>query len=214
MTSVITNSNLNDKAAAVASPYGVLTRVGDAPAISPNSHIPVEFTSALGVTVFLSYDDFSNGRAERILEDAHAGRGMNVKTWVELRSMFEFIYRWMVATDASAPYADANLQKAFAFAAMNPALLAQAPNYSDMPEDRIELAFTLSDAGSNAAAVANTTTGDYDRIMWDWGDGSYTFTTSGNPANHTYGSSGSKTVTAIAMGRGGIVRLAKSVTLA
>lgn len=213
-TSVITNTDLDNKAALVAAPIGPLTRVGDAPALSPNSHVGVEFTSALGVTVYLSYDDFVDGMADRMLEDAHAVAGMNVSTWLKIRRLVEFIYRWIVSNDNTAPFSNANLQKVFAFLATNPDMVALTPNYSDKPADRIELAFTLADAGSNVCAVTNTTTGDYEYIMWDYGNGTYKFTSTGSPSNTDYGSTGAKTVTAIAVGRGGITSLAKSVTLA
>lgn len=217
MTSVITNSNLDTKAAAVAAPYGPLTRVGEAPQLSPNSHVQVEFTSALGVTVYVSYDDFVDGNATRILEDAHAGRGQNVSTFQRLLHMSEFAYRWLAAKEADSnmpPFSDSDMKTAFQLFGYNPDLVGLSPNYSDRPADRIELAFTLADAGSNVLAVTNTTTGSYDYIMWDFGNGTYKFTSSGSPSNTNMGSTGSKTVTATAVGRGGIVRLSKSVTLA
>ena len=217
MTSVITNSNLDTKASEVAAPYGPLTRVGDAASTSPNSHIEVEFTSALSVSVFVSYDDFVDGKVARILEDAHAGIGQNVPTFRKALYMSEFIYRWMAAKEASVsypPYLDADTQTVVSLFAMNPDLVALSPNYSERPADRIEIAFALTDAGSQAVDVVNTTTGNYDFIMWDYGDDTYVFTTSGNPADHTYSGAGSKTVTATAIGRGGIARLAKAVTIA
>lgn len=216
-TSVIANSDLDTKAAAVAAPYGPLTRVGDAPSLSPNSHVPVEFTSALSVTVFISYDDFVDGMAARILEDAHAVSGQNVLPFHRLLWMSEFAYRWLAAKEADSgmpPFSNDDMQTAFKLFASNPDLVALSPNFSELVEDRVELAFTLTDAGSHAIDVANATTGNYLYIMWDFGDSTYVFTSSGNPADHTYSGSGSKTVTATAVGRGGITRLAKSLTIA
>lgn len=72
----VTNSQIDALAAAVASPYGPLTRVSDFEDTDlypePNSGLRGVFTSALSVSVSLSYDELHNTpQAWSILEKTH-----------------------------------------------------------------------------------------------------------------------------------------------
>lgn len=68
-----TNAEVDTAAAAVAAPYGPLVRVTDVTTLpAPNANIRIEFESALGTTVYLSYNQL--GRADtllRLLRQAH-----------------------------------------------------------------------------------------------------------------------------------------------
>lgn len=74
----ITNTNIDSLAGAVASPYGPLTRVGTVVgAPTPNSDMRIEFTSALGATVFLSYEELQNsGLVAEAMRKAHDFTGI------------------------------------------------------------------------------------------------------------------------------------------
>lgn len=210
-----TNSDLNTLAAAVPAPYGPLTRVGDIPDQDPNGDVAVEFTSSVSSTpVWLSRNQLASAsRYLRVLEDAHSGAGINAGPALEMKRMVEVAYRRIVSF-GSLPFTNEEIKEIYNILRTVPGLIATQGNISDEPRDEIVLAFTVTDAGDQHAAVVNTTTGKYDLIMWDWGDGTYSFTTSGSPANHDYVSAGSETVTAIAVGPGGVKELSKAVTIA
>ena len=68
----ITNLQVDIIASGVAAPYGALTRVtdmGDLP--TPNENIDIEFTTALGDTAFMTYEQLSTSAIRtRILEQS------------------------------------------------------------------------------------------------------------------------------------------------
>lgn len=86
MATDVTNSTVDTAAAAVAAPYGPLTRVTDfeTELPSPNSEIRGLFTSNIGDTeVWLSYEELTNATMLlRILEGAHdwTAKVANMKT--------------------------------------------------------------------------------------------------------------------------------------
>lgn len=216
MATQITNAQLDTLAAAVALPYGPLNRVGSVPANDPNVDTKVEFTSAIATThVWLSYNDLFNGaRALVILRNYHAGSGLNVHPWATIRRVAEVVYRRAAA--ASAPYSDADIEELYDMLRTLVPIIGTSPNLDDQPRHKVVTGFTLSDAGSHAMHVVNTATGKYTLIMWDWGDGTYTFTNSlsPSPANHTYSGAGSKTVIQTIIGAGGIDGLSKVLSVA
>lgn len=69
MATTITNANVDTLASAVAAPFGPLTRVSDVEAFpTPNSEIDIEFTDALGNTLFMTYEQLQiSGVVDRIL---------------------------------------------------------------------------------------------------------------------------------------------------
>jgi hypothetical protein len=58
MATTVTNANVDTGAAAIAAPYGPLTRVTDITTLAtPNSDLRLEFTTALSTTVYMTYDE-------------------------------------------------------------------------------------------------------------------------------------------------------------
>lgn len=61
MATTVDNTTIDALAATVPAPFGPLTRVDDVGlAPSPNSGVRLDFTTALGGTVLLSYDELRN----------------------------------------------------------------------------------------------------------------------------------------------------------
>jgi hypothetical protein len=61
MAITVTNANIDTAAALVDAPYGPLTRVTDVATLPvPNTRIALQFTSALGVTIWMTYEDLEN----------------------------------------------------------------------------------------------------------------------------------------------------------
>lgn len=73
MAYTINNSAVDTLAAAVAAPYGPLTRVTNVSTLpTPNSDIKLEFTSALSATVYLTYEELQTpGSLLYLLEIQH-----------------------------------------------------------------------------------------------------------------------------------------------
>lgn len=212
MATLITNTNLNSAAALVPGPYGPLTRVGDAPDFNLNSDMPVEFTSALGLTVFYSYDDLGADWLTRDLEDKHAGRGYN-SVAKKVVDALRTIVANVDASFGSIPYSDAEAQDIIQALQILRPIWATLPNYSHDPADEVVADFTVVDAGVGLVAdVTNASTGSILYYLWQWGDGEVSV--GSNPANHTYSGAGTKTVTLTVIGRGGISTVSKTVAIA
>lgn len=213
MPSVITNTDFDNRAAAVATPYGPLTRVGDVPDQDPNSNVRIEATTAISSTpVLISYDDMGEPEVvKRMMEEAHSGRGLNVPQVLSLKRLFQVGYE-LADSYGNPPFSDAELRSLIELIRTNRLVTWQPDKMSERGGDVAVANFTVADAGSNAADVTNTSVGKIDVYMWDWGDG--TFSWDASPANHTYGSSGSKTIVLTVIGAGGIDQISKSVTLA
>lgn len=75
MAKTVTNGNINTLAAATPAPYGPLVRVTDVATLpTPNSEIVLELTSALGVTVHLTYEQLEDADIRlSMLKTAHGG---------------------------------------------------------------------------------------------------------------------------------------------
>ena len=77
MATTLTNGQIDTLAAAVAAPYGPLTRVTDVADLpEPNSEIKLEFTSALTQTVYLTVEEMQIAGilADRLLtQHGHVG---------------------------------------------------------------------------------------------------------------------------------------------
>lgn len=71
--STITNGNFETACAAIPAPYGPLTRVGGVANMSPNSHVAIEVTSALGETFYVSYNQLQDWPTmSELLREVHA----------------------------------------------------------------------------------------------------------------------------------------------
>lgn len=75
MAKTVTNANINALAAATPAPYGPLVRVTDVATLpTPNSEIALELTSALGVHVFLTFEQLEDADIRlSLLKSAHGG---------------------------------------------------------------------------------------------------------------------------------------------
>src|SRR5688572_2095411 len=142
-----TNAQVDAAAAAVVAPYGPLTRVSDVESFpTPNSNIEIEFTSALSVTVYLTYDEMVDTQiVDRILETQHSVRGVNAQArsvYGVVRAVAEY-----AASYAGPAYSDAEWQFIIDGLRVIRPIVAQQTNYDADPQAAIELVagFTIED---------------------------------------------------------------------
>lgn len=213
MPSVITNSDYDTRAAAVPAPYGPLTRVGDVPDRDPNSNVKIEATTAIGDTpVLLSYDDLGEPEVvDRVMEESHSGRGMNVPQVQSIKSTAEQIFR-LAESYGNPPYTDLELRRLIELVRTNPHFTYQPDKRSEYAKDRVVAAFTVTDEGSSVASVEDQSTGKIDEWMWDWGDGAISF--GKEPGDHDYATTGAKTIRLTVSGSGGSDSTTRTITLA
>lgn len=218
MATAVTDMQYDAVCAAVAAPYGPLVRVGNVMDMTPNSDRRVEVTSALGLTMFLTYDQINDATTiTRLLATEHSQRGYNHVTWDIFRAIKAIFYN--IDSWAGPPYSDVEHQNVIDALRTIRALVAQVPNISVDPTDAPVAAFTWVDAGGQAVDVTNTTTplpatGDILFYVWEWGDvGDYSV--GANPANHVFASgAGNYTVTLTVVGPGGVSSFSDVVTVA
>ena len=214
-----TNANIDALAGAVPAPYGPLTRVTDMDALGyiPNSDRPIAFTSNVSTTaVSMSYDQLADVRTrDEILKEAHSKRNINGE-FDEMVKAIAVLYAY--TSSMSLPHLDSEKVLVLEGLRAQREIVAQPPNFINMnanPPVTLIVDFTVVDAegagAGLAAQVTNTTVGGF-LYRWDWGDG--TFSTGQNPANHTYGGAGVKTVTLTVIGWEGVKSVSKNVTMA
>lgn len=74
MATTVTNGQVDTLAAAVAAPWGPFTRVSDVSTFpTPNSEMDIEFTNALGGTVFATYEQMQIAAVRNRLGQQSAG---------------------------------------------------------------------------------------------------------------------------------------------
>lgn len=175
----VNNSTFDTALAAVASPYGPLTRTGTTtdldtvPMISPNSNIPYRVKSAVGVDVDISYDQLAIAAvAEEIIEEAHGEAGVLLKLEAWVLQLAAIVNHANFNALTAAPGTLMRLLKAFQAL---PLLGIRIPfdGYAEVSPDKnvpLDANFTLVD-NSDVAEVTNTSTGKYHFGMIWWGDG-------------------------------------------
>jgi hypothetical protein len=220
--STVTNANVDTAAALVPYPFGPLTRVGSVVAAGPNSQLPIDFTLAAPFAtthVYLSYDQISD--LDTVTDSIKDQIGLQAVIH-DLMLVTRVVDRYMTQETIPPATSPEYMRIINAFRHIN-TLFAQVPNIAPIEYQHtglIEADFTVVDADGGgaglAAAVTPTITGDVSMVLWEWGDGTSTIEIAApfDPANHTYGSAGAKTVTMTAIGRGGVVTVRKSVTMA
>jgi PKD repeat protein len=209
----VTNAQVDTGAAAIVAPYGPLTRVSDVEAFAtPNSNIEIQFTSALSVTVYLTYEQLIDlTRVYYHLEDQHSIRNINGQAnevYGILRAVTEYMKSF-----AGPPYLDSEWQFVIDGLRIIRPIVAQQTNWNDDPAADIALR-----AGFNTGAVAlvetvtDTSTGSILMWVWAWGDGTYSV--GEVPGAHTYAVAGTYTITQYVVGRAGMDQISHAVTVA
>jgi hypothetical protein len=175
----VDNTTFDVPLAAYAAPYGPLTRTGTLtdldtnPMISPNSNIPYHVKSAVGVDVYISYDQLAIPFvAKDIVEDAHgeASALLKFEAWVlQLAAIVNH------ANFAALTAPPGTLQMLLSSFKALPLLGIRIPfeGYPEVSPDKnttLNAAFTLVD-NSDVAEVTNTSTGKYHFGMIYWGNG-------------------------------------------
>lgn len=213
-----TNAQVDTAAAAVGAEVGgPLTRVSSIEDLTPNSHIKIQFTTAIDDTpVTMTYDELVDQRTrDRILFAAHSGHNINAP--------LEHLRRVIHALDAQMetwafPYSDSERAATIDILRTIPDIIGQPYNH---PYPHVDAAapvanFTVVDADAGgaglAADVTETSTGEITYWRWDWGDGTYSVGES--PANHTYAAADTYDITLTVVGPGGSSQVTKPVTVA
>jgi len=209
----VTNAQVDTGAAAIVAPYGPLTRVSDVEAFAaPNSNIEIQFTSALSVTVYLTYEQLIDlTRVYYRLEDQHSIRNINGQA-NEVYGILLAVTEYMKSFSGP-PYMDSEWQFIIDGLRIIRPIVAQQLNWNESPAADIALraGFTTSAAGL-VETVTDTSTGSIVMWAWDWGDGKYSV--GEVPGNHTYAGAGTYIITQYVVGRAGMDQVSHSVTVA
>lgn len=210
------NANMDSVCAAVPGPYGPLTRVGDMADVDLNSGMPVEVTSALSVTLFISYDDIVDVTVrDKILAQAHSTNGKFHVGYL-FHLLVQVMYNHFAVMDDAGWYTGIEWQKMVQMIRYFQPLTAMIPDiaFTEYDEEPVQAAFTYDDT-LLVVDFTNTTTGEAEYYLWDFGDGSVSITAgfAPTPVQHTYAGAGSKTVRLIAVGSGGISVTAQTFTV-
>lgn len=211
------NANLDTAAAAVPAPYGPLTRVGSVADLNYNSHLPVEFTSALSKTVFISFDDLSDVAVrDKILAEVHSTNGV-VDAGYRLHLLVNVLKAFLDTADNTGWYSDEEFAKAVRMLRYFQPIFALLPiaAYLEYDGTPVNPSFT-SDDTLLVVDFTNTSTGEADFYLWDFGDGDVLFVDgfSDDPVEHTYDGADTYTVTLTAIGPGGIKIASDDITVA
>jgi hypothetical protein len=228
----VDNAAFDIACAAVPAPFGPVTRVGNVPDTAPNSHIPHQVTSALSVTVYISYQDLTDAsRRDKIMFDAHSatvdtniqGYYLGLATLVLNANLQDLV---PVATPALMDDADwTTIVRAFRCIRE----IVTQPLWETMFETVGEAAgkTTLSLAaadlggGSLTARITVTSTGDPVLMFWQFGDDddttAVTLVDDGDTIDFdytTHGGADTYTVRCTALGPGGVATTTVSATVA
>ncbi len=208
-----TNANFDSLGGAVPTALGgALTRVDAIADTTPNSNRKVHCTSALGVDVYISYDELADSRTrDKILRLAHAQRGVNLPNMFDIQNIIKVLNQYLTVA-AGPDFTDAEYQATIDLLRTIRPMAASVPNKNEAAGQKPVAAFATSDLTGKVLHIVDSSTGDISMFLWDWGDGTYTL--GDNPADHTYGTTGSKTVTLYVVGPGGTDRLVKTQVLA
>jgi PKD repeat protein len=209
----VTNAQVDTGAAAIVAPYGPLARVSDVESFpTPNSNLAIEFTSALSVTVYLTYEQLIDlTRVYFRLEDQHSIKNVNGQmreVYGILRAVTEY-----AASFAGPAYSDSEWQFIIDGLRIIRPMVAQQTNWDETPEAETALV-----AGFNTGAVGlvetvtDTSAGNILMWAWDWGDGTYSV--GEVPGAHTYAAADTYTITQYVVGRAGVDQISHDVTVA
>ncbi len=221
--STVTNTTFDAALAAIAAPYGPLSRTANTdldvtPSVAPNSHIEYEVDSdTSGVVFYISYDQLSvAGVAAHIIKEAHGIRArlQDLQDWVtELDAVingtnFDPMVINVVAWQ--------RILKAFAALPM----LGITWPFEGYPEvnraEQVPLVAAITAVEvALVTTITNNSTGYYHFGMVDWGDGSAPEMMGGPnetpPGPHTY-VAGSYTIRTWLIGPQGISSDTDAVT--
>lgn len=206
----VDNGTFDTAAAAVPAPFGPFARVGNVPAVAPNSNIPHTVTAFSGtVSLRVSYDVMNTpallaefiknsfgldylvyqlGLASRVIDEHIKNMAPPLTTAAEERSILQAL-------------------------SIFPTLFGSLPWKALTEYDKsleMELAFTATPDAADVDIV-DTSTGQIFWKLWDFGDGAVSVANA--PLSHTYAVDGTYVVKLIAIGAGGIDELRKSVTI-
>lgn len=208
------NANFDTLAAAVPAPYGPLTRVTDintAFDYDDNSDAKVEATSALNVTVFISYNQLNDAATrDAILFRAHAVKGIN--------AIIDPIQHTIKALNAylsslSGPgFSDAEALKVFNVVRTMLPFVGMPANNSTAWEPGRKTGVTQVISGTDASRTATLMLeGDPALVVTFWGDGNYDI---GNgPHTNTFAADGDYVIQTIAIGPGGVAVASEEETV-
>lgn len=212
-----TNGNFDTIAAAVPVPYGPLTRVGSMPDLNYNSNQPIEVTSVLTKTLYISYDDMVDVSVrDKILAEAHSTGGV-VHAGYLLHQLVNVLKVYLDTADNAGWYTDAEFAGAIKILRYFHPIFALLPidAYLEYDGTPVVASFT-SDDTALVVDFTNTSTGEADYYLWNFGDNATSMTPgfAPSPVQHTYSGAGTYTVTLTAVGPGGIKSVSAAVTVA
>lgn len=208
------NANFDTAAALVAPPYGPLTRVGDMPDLDYNSNRQIEVTSALGATLFISYDEMTNALvADKILREAHSTNNF-VDAGYRFHQLLNVMFYHAAPMDDAAWYTPTEFKKLVRMIRFFEPIFALLPitSFREWDGSSVEVnpSFT-EDETLLVTEFTNTTEGDAEFYLWDFGDpttGASNFSIlpgfDPDPVTHTFSGAGTYTVKLTAVGPGGI----------
>lgn len=181
--SAVTNSQFDTRLASVPGPYGPLTRSGTdtdldtTPTLSPNSMIRYHVKSTIdtSVDIYISYDEMADSQVQLDIVSAAFGN----------RKALLLLEDWVTQLNAvingslfnSAIQIDSVLQAFIRMFVALPKLLGVIIPWEAFHEidghnrEALNAAFTLVDV-TNVITFHNTSTGQYQVALVDWGDGS------------------------------------------
>lgn len=160
-----TNGNFETLCAAVPEPYGPLTRVGSLPNQSINSNVKIQVTSALSVTLFISYDELlDTDKTYDLLHEAHQERGVNAH--INQLASVGMALTAILIPDGTTPTTDANAALALRIANLAKPLIMGLPEvaYTEYDEAQVKVGDGLVIA--NTAGQEYTFTCDIDQGSW------------------------------------------------
>lgn len=207
-----TNGQMDTLCASIPAPYGPLTRVGAMPAVSYNSAMPVQVTSAQSVTMYISYDDLNDPEIRLKIFEAFHSQGGKVNSAYLFHLLVRAMYHHFDAMDAAAWYSEAEWKKQIEMIRYFKPLFAMIPIEGFLEYDATPVVANFTSSVANLTVTfTNTSTGSPTYYLWEFGDGEISISSS-TTVSRTYASAGAKSVTLIAIGPGGINAVTKSVT--
>lgn len=215
--SLKSNANFDTIAGDVPAPYGPLTRVGSMPDLNYNSNQPIEVTSALSKTLHISYDDMVDVSVrDKILAEAHSTGGV-VHAGYVLHQLVNVLKAHLDAADDAGWYTDVEFANAIKILRYFQPIFALLPISAYLEYDGVPVSVSFtSDDTALVVDFTNTSTGEADFYLWDFGDGETSMAEgfAPTPVEHTYDGADTYTVTLTAVGPGGVKSVSADVTVA